>query len=379
MSLRALAMPRSRFRLLPPDLPFAWWLPYSWLVYFALFFIFAAFGNHRPASWWLNGVVTVAFLALYFRAFWLEGRRLVPIVAGMVALGVLMIPHNAGASVFFVYAAACVGDTGRPAVAFRWLMAVLAVLAIETLILQLPLQAWLPGILFGLLVGGSNIHFSERNRAAARLRLAEQEVEHLAKVAERERIARDLHDLLGHTLSVIVLKSELAAKLAERDPSRAVTEIRDVERISREALTEVRRAVHGYHDLTLEESLARARQALGAAGVELEADVTGRPADPRTEGVVSAVVREAVTNIIRHAHAARCWLRLAEIDGCLRLEIRDDGVGGRSASGTGLSSMRSRVEELGGRFEHESGQGTRLRIDLPLADGSGTSPGGATA
>ena len=109
-----------------------------------------------------------------------------------------------------------------------------------------PVRVWLAPLVVGAAIGGANIHFAEVRRKDANLRVAHQAVEEMARIAERERIGRDLHDLLGHTLSVIVLKSELAIKLAERDPARAVREIRDVERISRDALAEVRKAVRGY-------------------------------------------------------------------------------------------------------------------------------------
>ena len=126
---------------------------------------------------------------------------------------------------------------------------------------------WVPATVISILVGGSNIHFCEMRRKDRALIKAHEAAEHLATIAERERIARDLHDLLGHTLSVIVLKSELASKLADRDPTRAIREIRDVERISRDALAEVRQAVHGYRGERLDEEVATARRALDAAGV----------------------------------------------------------------------------------------------------------------
>ena len=308
------------------------------------------------------------FLALYFRGFWLEGPRVLPIMWGIAALGVLLIPWNAGASVFFVYAGAFAGDVGRPGIALRWLLALVIILGIETLLVGLPPQAWIPGVAISLMVGGGNIDFAEKRRADSRLRLAQDEVEHLAKVAERERIARDLHDLLGHTLSLIVLKSELAAKLAERDPARAVVEIRDVERISREALGEVRRAVQGYRALTLDESLAGARQALARRG--RRARGRGRaPAGstPRTEGVVALVLREAITNVIRHAHAGRCCAPHRRAGGYAAVRDARQRRGEPAApAGTGLAGMRARVEELGGVFEHDGSDGTTLRIDLPL-------------
>src|SRR5438105_13442886 len=129
----------------------------------------------------------------------------------------------------------------------------------------MPIFGWLWPVIFTVLIGAANVHQQQRSAANARLRLAHDEIEHLAKVAERERIARDLHDLLGHTLSLIILKSELASKLADRDIERARNEIRDVERISREALTQVRAAVRGYREGGLRRELDSAREALDTA------------------------------------------------------------------------------------------------------------------
>src|SRR5207253_2493665 len=128
--------------------------------------------------------------------------------------------------------------------------------------------------------------FAERSRANRKLRLAQEEVEHLAKVAERERIARDLHDLLGHTLSVIILKSELASKLADRDADRARAEIRDVERISRDALAQVRAAVRGYRAGSLQGETDAARATLATAGVVVECELATLTIPPAYEAVL---------------------------------------------------------------------------------------------
>lgn len=358
-------------RLFPDDLPIPRWLPFSWLVYLSIFVVYMILSRsmHSPAWWTLNTLALVAFLALYFRGFWLDGRRMIPILLGITAIGVAFIPWNPGASVFFVYAAGFAADIGGVRVAAGWIGAIVAIAGAEALVLHLPIAAWMPATTLSIIIGGGNIAFAEKRRADSRLRMAHDEVEHLAKVAERERIARDLHDLLGHTLSVIVLKSELAAKLAERDPARATSEIRDVERISREALVEVRRAVQGYRQLTLGESLAQARQALQAAGVRLDAELEPVQLDPKREGVASLVIREAVTNVIRHAKATTCRVALSECGREVELTVQDDGVGGVVTPGSGLSGMRARVEEVGGRFEHDGSKGTVLRVRFPVHGG----------
>jgi two-component system sensor histidine kinase DesK len=195
--------------------------------------------------------------------------------------------------------------------------------------------------------------------------MAQEEVERLAKTAERERIARYLHDLLGHTLSLITLKSELAGKLIEDDPERAGREIREVERISREALREVRTAVAGYRSAGIAEELERTRLALEAADVQLEYFAAPVELQPAQETVLALALREAVTNVIRHAAARTCRVALEQTAVEVRLEVRDDGRGGSAPEGIGLASMRERVEALGGRLERPAGNGTSLRIVLP--------------
>jgi two-component system sensor histidine kinase DesK len=215
-------------------------------------------------------------------------------------------------------------------------------------------------------VGSVNIHFAQRNQANRRLRLAQDEIEHLARVAERERIARDLHDVLGHTLSVVILKSELASKLIGHDTERAGNEIRDVERISREALAEVRNAIGGYRAGGLEEEFARAASTLETAGVAAECRSVHVALSPARETVLALAVREAVTNVVRHARARQCRLELEEVDGCCLLEIEDDGRGSSQAEGNGVRGMRERVEALGGTLRRETSAGTKLTIMLPL-------------
>jgi two-component system sensor histidine kinase DesK len=202
-------------------------------------------------------------------------------------------------------------------------------------------------------------------RANKRLDLAHEQIAHLAKLAERERIARDLHDVLGHTLSVVVLKSELAGKLMDRDPARARHEIGEVEHIARKALTEVRQAISGYRSEGLAAEILRAQKTLDAAGVTLEFDTKPPQLAPAEETVLSLIVREAVTNIVRHAQASHCRLEFAEKAGGTALVVEDDGRGGIREEGNGLRGMRERVESMGGRLLIESAQGTRLLIEIP--------------
>jgi two-component system sensor histidine kinase DesK len=350
-------------RLLPKDQD---WTPYAYLIYLA-YYVMAPFFFPTPA-WYrvLTVAAALAATALYFTGYWLRDRRVLWIVGAFVALGAGFLPSNAGASVFFVYGAAYLGKVFDPAPAWRYLGGILGVVAVEAALLRLPPWAWIPSLIFPLLVGGVIIQQYSRKRLMERLLLAQDEAQRQAKIAERERIGRDLHDLLGHTLSVIVLKSELASKLASTDPTRAAAEIGDVERISREALSQVRAAVQGYRSGGIDREIAAARSALESAGVRIEATVEPPRLSPSQESVLAMALREAVTNVVRHAGATVCRLTLRRNANWCELEVADDGRGGPAEEGNGLSGMRQRVEALGGMLERDGSAGMLLRIRVPV-------------
>jgi two-component system sensor histidine kinase DesK len=343
------------------------WAPYIWLAYLCFFFIQPVMDHAGWKIWSLTAFATVIFLFLYFGLFWQEKPRSLLHVAGMVILGLAFAPINSGASTFFIFGAAFIPFCVQTEGAAVGLMAVIVALAgLDTWLFHL--SGWFFFYAGGLAsaVGGSNIYFAQRNRALAKLRMAQDEIEHLAKVAERERIARDLHDVLGHTLSVIILKSELAGKLMDRDPQRAGNEIREVEQISRQALSEVRDAIRGYRSQGLPSEIAKAKATLETAGVAVKCEAAKLTLPVLHEGVLSMALREAVTNVVRHAHARNCSMRLQQQNGSCRLEVEDDGRGGSQTEGSGLRGMRERVEMLGGTLTRESQAGTKITINLPL-------------
>ena len=352
-------------RLLPDD-PEISWTPYAWLIYLLSFLLYPFFGKATALEWALTLAGAAAFLVLYFGGFWLRGRKILWSAGGILLIGLLFLPYNAGASTFFVYASAFIARSGPPPFAMRLLAVLVAVLGLEAWLLSIPPWGWGPGVIFSLLIGGISIHDAEVSRANVKLRASQEEVERLAKTAERERIARDLHDLLGHTLSVITLKAELAGKMVRRDPERAEGEIREVERISREALREVRSAIVGYRSEGVRDELARARVALEAAGVTLESSIESLALDPEREKALALALREAVTNVVRHAGARTCRITLDAPGGEIHLTISDDGRGGEAREGSGLAGMRERIQALGGRLERRSGgSGTTLAVALP--------------
>jgi two-component system sensor histidine kinase DesK len=353
-------------RLLPDNKDLGW-TPYAWLIYLTSVPFYGYAGGQRSLAFWvLTSLGMLAFLPLYFRGYWVKDKRLLWIIAAIALFGVVYSPTNAGSSVYFIYAASFAAYTGNTKLAIRIVGLMLLLVGLEAWVFHLTPYFWVPGAVFTVLIGSINIHYMQRRQDMRELLMAQEEVEHLAKIAERERIARDLHDVLGHTLSVIVLKSELAAKLAEIDPARAVQEIRDVERISRDALGQVRSTVRGYQSRGLLAEVEQAKTALSAAGVQAQCDFAAPKLPAVQEGVLALALREAVTNVIRHAKATSCYLTLRQENGNCRLQIKDDGCGGMSAEGIGLSGMRQRVESLGGQLQREISSGTCLTITLPM-------------
>jgi two-component system, NarL family, sensor histidine kinase DesK len=205
------------------------------------------------------------------------------------------------------------------------------------------------------------------------LRAAHAEVARLAAadavLEERLRFARDLHDLLGHSLSVIALKAELARQLLDHDAERAQAEVGELEHIARRALDEVREAVSGYRARTLDGELDRAQGVLEAAGIEVRTSVVVAGLPPAIDDLLARVVREAVANIVRHSQAQRAEISLSAAGGVIHLEVSNDGAApgaGDPAAGEpgggGLSGMRERVVAAGGRLTAATRDGGVFRI-----------------
>ncbi len=346
------------------------WSPLLWVVYLGFFFVDPVMNHASAVKWTLDVAGALVFLILYFGLFALERPRSLLHVVGMLLLGIGFMPINSGACTFFIFAGAmlpfCI-DTQMGA----WIgLAIIGSIgAIESSLVIGNGWALFYSGAFPVIIGAGNTFFAERNRMNRQLRKANEEIETLAKVAERERIARDLHDVLGHTLSVITLKSELAGKLMERDPERAGREIREVEQISRQALSDVRDAIRGYRAKGLAAELAQAKSTLETAGISVQCDAATTLQLPAVqESVLSLAVREGVTNVLRHARASNCRLRIEQQNGSCRLEIADDGQGFVALEGNGLRGMRERVEMLGGTLERRNKSGTTLTITLPLKE-----------
>jgi len=354
-----------------------------WLAYTG--FLFIAPLVEPSLALWLG---TLASLAIFFSIFWglfysaADGKPTRYWMIGVTfALGLVTFPWNQGASTYFIYAAAFLPfmiESARRVVTL--ILVECAFILAESAIITVgvphgPFHVGWPNAFFAIflvvVIGGGNIYFAQQKRAECKLRAALEENVTLAAVAERERIARDLHDILGHTLSVIVLKAELAGRLVTRDPERAVEEMADVETTARTALGEIREAIGGYRSRGLSAEIEAARRTLDAAGVMLltESNPERESFTPQEETALALALREAVTNIVRHARATTCRLGFISQAGSRRLVVEDDGPHAIVREGNGLRGMRERIESIGGHFSLEQGvaqnHGTRLIIELP--------------
>jgi two-component system sensor histidine kinase DesK len=334
--------------------------------------------NDRPLAAWLPATLLsiAAFLPLYFRAMCLRGRRILGYAAAIAALGFALAPFNTSANTYLIYAGAVLPISGIPL--RTSIVAIFAGLALFTaelaLVLHWPLRFVIVSVAITALVATAiciaNHSQREKRQRQAELKLSHDEVRRLAALAERERIGRDLHDLLGHTLSLITLKSELAVRLFDRDPLGARREIVDVERVARDALGQVRRAVTGIRTAGIAAELASARLLLESDGIRLSYIGAETPLPAQVETVLALVVREAVTNVQRHAHATDVRIELEAGAREVTLRVTDDGNGAAAVPGNGLKGMRERLAVLDGELAIESvrGAGTRLVARIPWSD-----------
>jgi two-component system, NarL family, sensor histidine kinase DesK len=356
------------------DQKWAW----LWIAYSGFLFINPILEPSR--NLWLGTLTVFAIFIGVFTAYVNPKNEGGPIrywlIAATFGLGLATFPWNGGGSTFFVYAAAflpfVIESTSK--IVSLFIVESLFII-VEGYLFNTPGHAlyigW-PNVFIAIfllaLIGGGNIFFAEQKRAECKLRLAQEENVALAAVAERERIARDLHDVLGHTLSVIVLKAELAGRLIESDPQRAAREMADVEQTARTALREVREAIGGYRSQGLPTEMEQARKTLQSAGVALSCESPVPQLNASEETVLCLTVREAVTNIVRHAKATQCRIRFARSeDGFHSLLITDDGAQPKIREGNGLRGMRERIQALGGRLSITANPGVTILIELPHA------------
>jgi len=338
-------------------------------------------GVASPA--WLAGAGLAAFAAAYMSSLWIglklhRRRTSLVLVALLAALAIALsigFRHNMY-SLFPLTSIACGAlvpwyePPGRP-----W-----APLSVAALANLAALLGWIQGasagdvftLWYGTGLSGFVVAVIMKLTATIRqLRDTQEELARSAVEQERLRFARDLHDLLGHTLSLMVVKAQAVRKLATRDPELAAQQAADIETVGRQALTEVRQAVTGYRGRGLTAELDGARTALADAGIGAVVRQEGPPLPPEPDALLGWVVREAVTNVIRHSGARSCEIAVRYRGGTASAEITDDGRGGptvHASSGHGLGGLAERTSAAGGTLDAgpRRGGGFTLTAKVPV-------------
>ena len=346
-----------------------WIVRWVGLLYSAYFFFTPAY-RQSFAVWLKFAGFYAAFLVIYFLVAELTGRRQTIAFVLFFITVFLYYPLNQDAYVILVYpfAVLCL-FVARLRTLFLVLFAMMAGVVVEIRYLGRPFATVESVLLYCAVFGISNFAFAQQDRINSLLERANSEIERLTQEAERERIARDLHDLLGHTLTVITVKLDLARRLLSQDSDRARNEIVEAEQTARNALAEVREAVSGYRAGGLGAEIGLARRSLLSADVKLTTALSPVNLSSSQVNVLSLALREAVTNVVRHAHATGCHVALVEKDGAVHFTIEDNGVGGEIREGNGLRGMQERVQSIGGavKLTGLANGGTSLEISVPLA------------
>lgn len=336
------------------------------LLYSVYFFVMPAYG-HSFAVWVECAFFYAVFLNLYFLVEHLAGRQQTVAFVLFFLFPFLYYPLTPYAAGVFVYpfAMLCL-FLSRLRMLFLVLAVTMSAVTVEFHYLGRSLATAEDILFFCVLLGFSNFAFASQARTTLLLERANLEIERLSQETERERIARDLHDLLGHTLTVITVKLDLARRLLAHDSDRARNEIVEVEQTARGALAEIREAVSGYRADGLEAEIGRAGRSLLTSDVKLTKTLAPVNLSPGQVNVLSLALREAVTNVVRHAHATACRVTLLEKGRTIHFTIEDNGRGGRIREGNGLRGMRERVQSMAGTMKLTAAADGGISVEITL-------------
>ncbi|RDS84701.1 sensor histidine kinase [Dyella monticola] len=345
------------------------WIDAVHLLWSVWIFITPMF-DHFTWLWaWLTLASYPVFLALFAKSVVAPRKDVGIYASGMLLLALGLLPWYPSGLTYFVFGCVMARSCST---SFHKYLAFIAVMnaacLLETWLLHYAWQAVVSIPVVCFTIGLVNAAERISDEKTAQLKLSHDEVRRLAATAERERIGRDLHDLLGHTLSLITLKLELSRKLFDRDSEAARRELEDAERVARHALAEVRAAVTGIRSTDLAAELASARLLLESSAVHLDYGNLPDSLPQEVERTLALVIREATTNIHRHAGATEASVRFTRTPEKLDMQICDNGKGGLASHGNGVSGMCERIRAIGGtlQIESPSRRGTRLMISVPL-------------
>ena len=346
-------------------------MPFVMLIHLIWLFLWPLIGHQSFMKVILPTLISVPiFVYLHLCTYFYGGPPNVRVryLIGTFALGFVFTKYNPSCMGYLIFGFFSLSFSVPLRAAARAIPVIIAAYTVEVVMLGADFPALasmiIPLIIFGIVA----IYTAYTTAQQAVVRRSTEEIMRLATLAERERIGRDLHDLLGHTLSVVALKSELARKLIDRDLDAARAEIAEVERVARDSLQQVRTAVSGIRSTALSAELRSATALLEAQGmrVQCEAENVKLPHDRETALALS--LREAATNIRRHSGASGVVIRVKKLPTAVVVEVEDDGRGGRIVPGNGLNGMRERLDSVGGTLAlmPNKERGTLLRASVPV-------------
>ncbi|WP_394202369.1 sensor histidine kinase [Shewanella waksmanii] len=332
------------------------------------FYLIPLFITDKPL--WKIGLALSALVPFVFAYFWAyrstKQQAYKPILA-MIAIGVIVTPINTGSLSLFTFAGFFIGFFYPLSRALMCFLAMAAMLLTMSYSLEISYYFAIYGT--GLIAGVGLFGVAERKRLEAKCKeqQSQDEISQLAAMLERERIARDLHDIMGHSLSSISLKAELAEKLlAKGNIAQAQTQLQELNSIARDSLSQVRETVSGYKHQGLQACVANLCQKLRDKGmsVSLVGEIPALSDDVETQVILS--ITELCNNLVRHSQASHCQLKFSANDNHYHISVEDDGVGADISEGNGLKGIRERLNKLGGSLHYHSQPNYQFTLCFPV-------------
>lgn len=339
--------------------------PTLYLVYLAFLFLPWLFYAPKLADIGVTLTATLIYLPLHYASFKATGARRLLLIAAIAALGVATAPFQNGHSVFHIYAAAAAGYIRPIKISGIVLGLCIAVFVASSLFFDRYILELAVGLVISIVVWVSTFADAEAHAGHERAERERTLEAQQASLVERERIARDLHDVLGHTLTLVSLKADLASRLIEVDTDRAKAEIESIRTSTREALSDIRATLSGLTATSISDELENASTAFEAAGITLK--ISGQMPDLPTvqDTAAGLMIREAATNIIRHSSATEVIIVFEKDAHSVGISVSDNGASEGIREGNGLSGLRKRFEALGGAFSIAETGGVQLRAVFP--------------
>ncbi len=348
------------------------WMPFVILINLTWLFLWAILAQASFLKVILPSLLSVpVFLWLHLCGYFYGGPNSVRLryAAGSFALAYVLAPFNIAGMTYLIFGFFAFAYMVSLRTAWKVIIGSIVLFLGQAILLGHSISTLIGVGVPLIILGITAICTAYATHQQINLRRSNDEILRLATLAERERIGRDLHDLLGHTLSVVALKSELARKLIDRDLDAARAEISEVERVARDALAQVRNAVSGIRSTALSAELLATTALLEAQGLKVKCETEHVKLPHDRETALALSLREAATNIRRHSGASGVVIRVRQEPCEVVVEVADDGRGGRIVPGNGLNGMRERLGSVGGTLSLSANKdgGTLLRAAVPIA------------